>query len=182
MSELRRIYLLLPLIGFLGLALIFLARIQTSVDPSVIPSALLDKPSPEFSLPALAEGAANVRSADLAGKVTVSNFWASWCLPCRKEHPFLMELAKDDRLQIIGLNYKDEPEKAAKFLRELGDPYRAVGRDDQGRTGIDFGVYGIPETFVIGADGRIKFKWIGPIDAGVMNQYLRPAIDKALAG
>ena len=181
MSDRRRIYLLIPLIVFLGLALILLARIKTSVDPSAIPSALLGKPVPAFELTALrAADHSPIDTGIFTGKVSVVNFWASWCLPCRQEHPLLMVMAKDTRFQIIGINYKDKPEKAQKFLDELGDPYTIIATDPAGRTGIDFGVYGIPETFVVDSAGTIAFKWIGPITPQIWAQYLKPEIEKAL--
>ena len=183
MNRVSRIYFFVPLIAFLALALVFLARFETTVDPSSIPSALLGKPAPEFALTTLSAGDETPLRADaLQGRVSLVNFWASWCVPCRQEHPYLMFLAKDEDLQIIGINYKDEPDKALEFLSELGNPYDVVGLDPNGRTGVDFGVYGIPETFIIGRDGKITFKWIGPVTAQILAKFIMPEIKKAAEG
>ena len=158
---------LLPLILFLGLAAIFLTQLMSGRDTQTIPSALIGQPAPVTNLlpvealsivPGIAPG-------DFKGKVTILNVFASWCAPCRDEHPVLMELAKDTRFQLIGLNYKDKQANAAGFLAELGNPYAKIGSDESGRAGIDWGVYGVPETFVIGPDGIIRYKHVGPLNA-----------------
>ncbi len=163
-----RVLFLLPVLIFLGLALLFGVRLFAG-DPSKVPSALIGRPVPTFALPplpGLAEAGAPIpglSAEDLKGRVTVVNVWASWCGPCREEHPALMELAKDPGFRVVGINYKDQPENARRFLGALGNPFKAVGVDASGRAAIDWGVYGVPETFVIGPDGTIRHKHIGPI-------------------
>ena len=183
----RRVALaLVPLTIFMALAGLFL--FQLGADSSRIPSALIGRAVPEFKLPPLA-GAKQpgFATADLkAGKVSVVNIFASWCGPCRDEHPQLMKLAADPRLksagvQIIGLNYKDQPANAARFLSSLGDPYTHVGVDPGGRAAIDWGVYGVPETFIVKGDGTIAYKFIGPISPAALDKIVLPQIDKALA-
>lgn len=177
----------LPLALFIGLAGIFLVRLYAG-DPTKLPSTLIGKPVPTFALPPVAslmrDGAAmpGFSSADLApgtlpnGKLALVNVFASWCAPCREEHPLLMELAKDPRLVIYGLNQKDRAENAIRFLNALGNPYRAVGADGEGRASIEWGVYGVPETFLIGRDGTILFKHVGPLTEKNIRETLEPAI------
>jgi cytochrome c biogenesis protein CcmG/thiol:disulfide interchange protein DsbE len=153
-----------PLAVFAVLAAVFFIGLKGD-DPSIVPSALIGQKVPAFELPAL-EGMAlpGLASADLAqGEVTLVNVFASWCGPCRLEHPVLMELAKRGDIAIAGINYKDEPENARRFLTSLGVPYQAIGVDRTGRASIDWGVYGVPETFVVDGKGIIRFKWVGPI-------------------
>ena len=175
----------LPLVIFAALAAVFLYRLEVGGDTSRVPSALIGKPVPNFALPALAglvkDGAPvpALASADLAGRVTVVNVWASWCVPCRQEHPILMEMGRDPGVRLVGINYKDEPENARRFLGSLGNPYAAVGADEKGRAAIDWGVYGVPETFVVGPDGRIAYKFIGPLSEDSYRTVLKPEIDKA---
>ncbi len=159
---------LLPLILFLGLAAIFLTQLMSGRDTQTIPSALIGQPVPATNLPPIeALGAIpGITPEDFKGKVTVLNVFASWCAPCRDEHPVLVELAKDTRFRLIGINYKDKPENAAAFLAELGNPFARIGSDVSGRAGIDWGVYGVPETYVISPDGVIRYKHVGPLDAG----------------
>jgi len=177
-----RLIFLLPLGFFVALALIFLMRLESGVDPSAIPSALVGQSAPEFDLPPL-EGVTvpGLKRADLDGKVTLVNVFASWCAPCRQEHPVLEKLAKDNRIRLVGINYKDQPENARRFLGDLGNPYAAIGVDRQGRTTIDWGVYGVPESFVVGADGIIRYKFIGPLSDETAANLLMPEIEKALA-
>jgi cytochrome c biogenesis protein CcmG/thiol:disulfide interchange protein DsbE len=174
--------LLIPLGFFIALALIFFTRLTSGVDPEAIPSALVGKPAPVFELPPL-DGVSvpGISSGDLDGQVTLVNIFASWCGPCRIEHPVLEELAKDDRIRLVGINYKDQPANARRFLGELGNPYAAIGVDQNGRTAIDWGVYGVPETFVVGPDGIILAKHIGPLTADAVARRITPAVDKALA-
>lgn len=177
----RRLVFLIPLAVFVALAAVFLIRLETAGDPEAIPSALVGKAAPAFELPPL-DGAdrPGFASADLKGPVTVVNIFASWCGPCRIEHPQLLELARDDRIRLVGINYKDVPENAAGFLAELGNPYVAIGADRTGRTAIDWGVYGVPETFVVDGEGIIRYKHIGPIDPAALADEIRPAIEAAL--
>jgi cytochrome c biogenesis protein CcmG/thiol:disulfide interchange protein DsbE len=182
----RRSWLLaLPLLFFLAMAGIFLARLQSG-DPSRIPSALIGRPAPPTALPPLPElvsDGAQVPGLDPAafkGKVSVVNVWASWCVPCHDEAPLLTELARDQRLQLVGINYKDAPDNARRFLGRYGNPFKIVGVDGNGRASIEWGVYGVPETFVVGRDGRIAFKLVGPVTRENFDGVLRAEIDKAL--
>lgn len=173
---------LLPLAIFVAVAAIFLIRLETGGNREAIPSALVGKPAPEFSLPPLeGSGLPGLARADLAGRPTVVNVFASWCGPCRLEHPQLEELAKDGRIRVVGINYKDVAANAQRFLEELGNPFAAIGVDPNGRAAIDWGVYGVPETFVVGADGTILHKFIGPISPEALATVIRPQIEKALA-
>ncbi|KAA2241259.1 DsbE family thiol:disulfide interchange protein [Salinarimonas soli] len=179
-----RVLFLLPVLIFLGLAALFLVRLYSG-DPSKVPSALIGRPVPAFTLPSLpglrgAGGAIpGLSSEDLKGRVTVVNIWASWCGPCREEHPALVELAKDPGFRLVGINYKDIPENARRFLGALGNPFQAVGVDANGRAAIDWGVYGVPETFVIGPDGTIRHKHIGPILPEQLPGFLAKVKDAA---
>lgn len=177
----------LPLLAFAALAALFLVRLGAG-DPSRIPSALIGRPAPQTVMPAL-EGllrdGAQVPGLDPAlfkGKVSVVNVWASWCVPCHEEAPLLTALAQDTRFQILGINYKDKPDNARRFLGRYGNPFTAVGVDANGRGSIEWGVYGVPETFVVGRDGAIAYKLVGPITPDNLARVLKPAIDKALAG
>jgi cytochrome c biogenesis protein CcmG/thiol:disulfide interchange protein DsbE len=182
-----RLPLLIPLALFLALATVFLLRLYGGGDISDVPSALVGKPAPEFTLPPLegmtADGAPvpGLARADLDGRVTLVNVFASWCGPCRAEHPLLMELAKDERIRIVAINYKDQPENARRFLGRLGNPFAAIGVDTVGRAAIDWGVYGVPETFLVGPDGTILLKHIGPLTPAAIRDRLMPAIETALA-
>lgn len=178
----------LPLIFFVGLTALFYVGLFSG-DPSKLPSALIGKKVPDFVLPPL-EGlvrkgvpVAGMTNADLAkGQVSIVNIWASWCVPCRAEHPFLVKLAEESKAPLFGINYKDTTAGARRFLGRYGNPFAAVGVDAKGATAIDWGVYGIPETFIIGSDGTILYKHVGPIDAGTIKKSLMPAIEKARAG
>lgn len=182
----RRVMVLAPLVVFLALVALFLIRLYSG-DPSRIPSALIGHPAPQTNLPPVAglerNGAAvpGIDAASFKGAVTVVNVWASWCVPCHDEAPLLMRLAQDSRFRLIGINYKDEPDNARRFLGRYGDPFAAAGADLNGRTGIEWGVYGVPETFVVGRDARIAYKLVGPITADNINTVLKPEIEKALA-
>ena len=183
----RLLALLLPLGVFLSLAMLFLSQLLSGKDPAAVPSALIDRPAPDFSLPPL-EGLADngtpvpgFARADFEGAVTVVNVFASWCGPCREEHPLLERLAEDGRIRVVGINYKDVPENARRFLGELGNPYAAVGVDNNGRTAIDWGVYGVPETFLVGPDGTIRYKFIGPLNERALAEVLLPEIDTLAA-
>jgi len=181
----RGILLLLPLAAFLALAALFFFRLGTG-DPSRLPSALIGRPVPKTDLPPLTgidrDGKAvpGLTNDVFTGNVTLVNVWASWCVPCHDEVPFIDQLAKDKRFQIVGINYKDQAENARRFLNRYGNPFVAVGRDDNGRASIDWGVYGVPETFLVGRDGRIAYKLVGPITADNLSRTLMPEIEKAL--
>lgn len=182
----RRWLLLLPLVLFLALAGLFLYRLGAG-DPSAVPSALIGRPAPETFLPPIAgltrdgKPVPGLAAADFKGGVTVLNVWGSWCVPCREEAPILMRMAADTRYRLVGLNYKDRTADALKFLDRYGNPFVAIGADRNGRAGIEWGVYGVPETFVIGRDGRIAYKLVGPITETNLDTVLNPAIEKALA-
>ena len=182
----RRPWLMaLPLLAFAALAALFWFRLGSG-DPSRIPSALIGRPAPQAPLPplqGLLAGGAQVpglNPADFRGKVSVVNVWASWCVPCHEEAPLLTELARDKRLQMVGINYKDAPDNARRFLGRYGNPYGIVGIDANGRAAIEWGVYGVPETFVVGRDGTIVYKMVGPVTPDNVNTVLKFEIDKAL--
>ena len=167
----RRLLVLLPLAVFLALAALFLYRLGSG-DPSRIPSVLIGRPAPETSLapvPGLfsRDGAPlpGIAPADFKGAVTLVNVWASWCVPCHDEAPLLHTLAADTRIRIVGINYKDQPDNARRFLGRYGNPFVAAGADGNGRASMDWGVYGVPETFLVGRNGKIAYKLIGPITA-----------------
>ena len=182
----RRLIVLVPLFAFLALAGLFVLRLGAG-DPSRIPSALIGHPAPQTDLPPLpglerdGKAVPGLDSADFKGNVTVLNVWASWCVPCREEAPLLMTLAADRRVRVVGINYKDQPDNARRFLGRYGNPFIANGTDGNGRAAIEWGVYGVPETFVVGRDGRIAYKLIGPITPDNLERGLKPAIEKALA-
>jgi cytochrome c biogenesis protein CcmG, thiol:disulfide interchange protein DsbE len=182
----RRMLVLVPLVAFLALAILFVLRLGAG-DPSRIPSALIGHQAPRTDLPPLPglerDGKAipGLDSAQFQGHVTVLNVWASWCVPCREEAALLMMVAADPRLRVVGMNYKDQPDNARRFLGRYGNPFAANGTDGNGRAAIEWGVYGVPETFVIGRDGRIAYKLIGPITPDNLKTALQPAIEKALA-
>lgn len=159
----RNFLLLIPAVAFAGLGLLFYKGL--SGDPSTLPSALINKPVPAFTLPEVAQlGVPGLSDADLkAGQVTVVNIWASWCVPCRQEHPVLMELAKRGDIRLVGINNKDDPGNARRFLGALGQPFAAVGADSDGRVTIDWGGYGVPETFIVDGKGMIRHKHVGPL-------------------
>ena len=178
---------LLPVAVFVALAVLFMAGL-TGGDPSKLPSALLGKTVPEFDLAALAgierDGGPvpGLKAADLKdGSVTLVNVWASWCGPCRDEHPQLMQLAATEGLRVAGINYKDEPANARRFLNSLGNPFSRIGADTTGRTAVDWGVYGVPESFLVDGKGTIVYKFTGPISPEAMAEVLMPRIREALA-
>jgi cytochrome c biogenesis protein CcmG/thiol:disulfide interchange protein DsbE len=181
----RRLIVLIPLVAFLALAALFMFRLGAG-DPSRIPSALIGHVAPETSLPPLAglerDGAPvpGLDSAAFKDEVTVLNVWASWCVPCRDEAPLLLTLAADRRIRVAGINYKDQADNARRFLGRYGNPFVANGVDANGRAAIEWGVYGVPETFVVGRDGRIAYKLIGPITPDNLAAALKPAIEQAL--
>ena len=183
----RRLVVLVPLVVFLALAALFFYRLGSG-DPSRLPSALIGRPAPATVLPPVAglvrDGVPvpGLAAQDFAGRVTLLNVWASWCVPCHDEAPLLLKLAEDKRIRVAGINYKDQPDNARRFLGRYGNPFAASGADPTGRAAIEWGVYGVPETFVVGRDGRIAFKLVGPITDDNVDKVLRPALEKALAG
>ncbi len=180
----RSLIVLLPLIVFAGLAVLFFVGLREG-DPSRLPSALIGKPAPHTVLPPLAgvthdgKPVPGLDSASFKGQVTLLNVWASWCVPCHDEVPLLAALAKDKRIRLVSINYKDTEENARRFLNRYGNPFAATGRDESGRASIDWGVYGVPETYLIGRDGRIAYKLVGPITAENLQSMLAPEIAKA---
>jgi cytochrome c biogenesis protein CcmG/thiol:disulfide interchange protein DsbE len=180
----RRWVLALPLVIFAALAALFWFRL--GADPSKLPSALIGKPVPQTALPALPElndNGAPIPGLDPAvflGKVSIVNVWASWCVPCHEEAPILTELGKDRRLQMVGINYKDAADNARRFLGRYGNPFGVVGVDGNGRASIEWGVYGVPETFIVGRDGKIAYKLVGGINQDNLGRVLMPEIEKAL--
>jgi cytochrome c biogenesis protein CcmG/thiol:disulfide interchange protein DsbE len=175
-SALRRMAFALPVAVFVIVAVGL--GIGLTRNPQEIPSALIGKPVPEFSLPPVQGRRLGLSRADLQGEVSLVNVFASWCTVCRYEHPLFMQLEEEGDVPIHGLNYKDRPEDAAKWLDDLGDPYTRTGADLDGRVGIEWGVYGVPETFVISSDGVIAYKHIGPVGAKALEETILPLIER----
>ena len=175
----RRALYLLPLLLFALVAGYFLWGLASDRNPNLVPSALIDKPAPAFDLPPLdGLGRPGLATADLQnGEVALVNFFASWCLPCRAEHPLLMDLAKSGGVRVLGINFRDRPEDARRWLGRDGTPYVRVGVDDRGRTCFVFGVSGVPETFVIDREGRIRYQHIGPLMASDIEDKIVPLIE-----
>lgn len=180
-----RAWVFVPLAIFLAVAIMFQFALKSG-DPSKLPSALIGKPVPAVDFPALdglagSSGAVpGFTAADLGkGGVTVINFWASWCAPCVEEHPLLVELAKEPGLKLVGVNYKDEAENARRFLGRYGNPFAALGVDPKGRGAIEWGVYGMPETFIVDGQGRIAYKHVGPLSAQSIVEKILPAVRAA---
>ncbi|GEO98096.1 DsbE family thiol:disulfide interchange protein [Methylobacterium haplocladii] len=163
----RSLLVILPLVTFAVLAGVFYLRLRSGADPAAIPTVMIGKPAPAFQLPPVAELTADgkpvpgLSSAEFKGKVTLVNFYASWCAPCQIEHPMLMRMAREPDIRVVGIDYKDTPAAGRRFLERNGVPYAAVGSDTTGRVGIDFGVYGVPESFIVGPDGTIRDKLVG---------------------
>ena len=184
-SSRRPLLMALPLLFFLGLAMLFWFRLGDG-DPSRIPSALIGHPAPQTVLPPLAGLLADgvqvpgLDPAIMKGRISLVNVWASWCVPCHDEAPLLTKLAKDKRLQLVGINYKDAPDNARRFLGRYGNPFDVVGVDGNGRAAIEWGVYGVPETFIVGREGTILYKLVGPITPDNVDAVLKAEIDKAL--
>jgi len=184
-SSRRPLLMALPLLFFLGLAMLFWFRLGDG-DPSRIPSALIGHPAPQTVLPPLAGLLADgvqvpgLDPAIMKGRISLVNVWASWCVPCHDEAPLLTRLAKDKRLQLVGINYKDTPDNARRFLGRYGNPFDVVGVDGNGRAAIEWGVYGVPETFIVGREGTILYKLVGPITPDNIDSVLKAEIDKAL--
>mgnify|MGYP003585151049 FL=1 len=163
---------LLPFAVFISIGVALMAGLRR--DPHDLPSALIGKPAPSFELPVLEADGRTVRASDMRGKVWMLNVWASWCGPCQLEHPLIVDFARRTRMPLVGLNYKDKPDAARAWLQRLGNPYSATLADPDGRTGIDFGVYGVPETFVIDGEGIVRFRQAGPLTAEALEQRVLP--------
>lgn len=170
----RRLLYLAPAAAFVALAVMFGWGLNR--DPREIPSTMIGKTVPQFSLPPVKGRSLGLSDADLRGEVSLVNVFASWCVACREEHPLLLKLKADGVMPVHGLDYKDPPDDAARWLNTFGDPYTRTGADRNGRVGIDWGVYGVPETFVVGKDGRIAYKHIGPLTQDVLDQKILPLI------
>lgn len=160
----------LVLVGFLAVGL--------GLKPSEVPSPLIGKPAPQFSLPKLSDPSKTFSPTDMKGQVWLLNVWASWCVACKQEHPVLMELARKNIVPIVGLDYKDQRDPALEFLRRGGDPYLLSAVDESGRVGIDYGVYGVPETFLIDKQGIIRYKHIGPITPKSLQETILPLVEQ----
>lgn len=168
---------LVPLIVFAILIPIFI--IGLGKDPSRLPSPFINKPAPQFELPSLTDAAKTVGSPDFANKMVLLNVWATWCVGCRQEHGFLMQLSRSGEIPLFGLNWRDNRVEAQRFLQQLGDPFVDSAFDQDGRVGIDWGVYGAPETFLIGADGTVLFKQLGPLSPAIWEENFVPLIEAA---
>ena len=158
------------------IALVLMLGVGLSLNPREVPSPLIGKPAPAFTLPYLEQPARSFSPAEVKGKVWVLNVWASWCAPCREEHPVMTSLARSGLAPVYGLNYKDRPDDAVAWLKRYGDPYQASVSDIDGRVGIDYGVYGVPETYVIDKQGVIRYKRIGPVTPDVIKDKIAPLI------
>ncbi len=181
-SFFQKLIVFSPLIIFGALAVFFYLQLTSGRNAQVLPSVLIGEKAPSIDLPALERfDLPALNDEAIKGKLTLLNVWASWCVPCRQEHPYLVDLAKDERLNIVGLNYKDKPFNAAQFLTGLGNPYTAVGVDSTGEATIDWGVYGVPETFIISPDGTIIYKHIGPITDAALADKIMPVLEAELA-
>ena len=184
-STLRGTFVLLPLIAFSGLALAFFVELHSGYDENLLPSPLIGKVAPKLELPALSgplkDGGSvpGISATTMKGKLTLLTFWASWCAPCREEQPLLMQLASDKNFELVGVDYKDQESSAKNFLDEFGNPYAAVGIDRSGDTGIEWGVYGIPETFLISAGGVVLYKHVGPLSKAAIREELMPLVERA---
>lgn len=172
----RRAAMLAPLLLFAALVALF--AVGLTLNPREVPSPLIGKPVPQFDLPPVKGRTLGLASRDLQGEVSIVNVFASWCVACRDEHPIFMDLRKRGVVPIHGLDYKDKPDDAVRWLAELGDPYTRTGADLDGRVAIDWGVYGVPETFLIDREGRIAYKHIGPVTPQVMRDKLLPLIEQ----
>jgi cytochrome c biogenesis protein CcmG/thiol:disulfide interchange protein DsbE len=170
----RRVLYLLPVVLFMTLVAYFAAALRPDHDPRELPSALIDQQAPQFALAGL--NGADVTRDGLKGGPVLINFFASWCVPCRIEHPLLMRLAKRDQVPLYGIDYKDQPADATKLLAQFGDPYKAIGMDRDGRVGLDFGVYGVPETYVLDSAGHVRKRFVGPLTAQQIDKELLPLL------
>ncbi|MGH6974387.1 MAG: DsbE family thiol:disulfide interchange protein [Stellaceae bacterium] len=176
MSWRRAIYLL-PLVAFAALAIYLSHGLAPGYNPELLPSALIDKPAPAFDLAGL-KGEAPLTNRAFTDEIVFVNFFASWCVPCRAESPVLMDLSRRNVIVLYGIDYKDKPADAEKFLQQYGDPYRRIGIDDSGRTAINFGVYGVPETYAIDRTGHIRWRHVGPLTDDVVKNEIMPLLQR----
>lgn len=167
---------LLPAAMFVLMAAFFAWPLLTGKDPSILPSAMIDRPAPGLALPPLLEGVPGLDGEALKGKVALVNIFASWCPPCQIEHPVLVGVARQGQVAIYGINYKDKPEDARAWLGRLGNPYARIGVDATGRAAIEWGSYGVPETFVVDAEGKIRYRHVGAVTADVWEKVLAPIV------
>ncbi|WP_297780364.1 DsbE family thiol:disulfide interchange protein [uncultured Roseovarius sp.] len=172
----KRLIMLIPVVAFVGLGFAFVWGLTRA--PGTIPSTMVGKLVPEFVLPPVQGRVLGLSSYDLHGEVSLVNVFASWCTACRQEHPLFMDIAQQGRVPVHGLNYKDRPADAAAWLDTLGDPYGRTGADLNGRVAIEWGVYGVPETYVVGADGRIAYKHVGPVTESILKETVLPLVDR----
>jgi cytochrome c biogenesis protein CcmG, thiol:disulfide interchange protein DsbE len=172
----RKLLFLLPAALFAVLVIAFAIGLRH--DPHLLPSALIDRPAPDFALPGLNENTKGLTRKDLEGRVTLVNFFASWCAPCREEHPELMALGRVSGVTLDGIAYKDKPEESRRFLERLGNPFGRIGVDRNGTTAIDFGVYGVPETYVVDATGHIRYRHVGPLTAEDVKREILPLVQQ----
>ena len=175
----RRFVFLLPILIVAVLVAVFWIGLDPKRDKSVLPSALVGKPVPAIDLPALNDGAPRLSLDGFKGRLIAVNFFASWCLPCRAEHPLLKQVTAEFGVPVIGISWKDKPDASRAYIAELGDPYAATGTDESGRTGIDFGITGIPETFLVDAKGVVRYRLAGPLTPDNLRSDLAPAIAEA---
>ena len=176
----RRILYLLPVLLVAVLLAIFWRGLDPNRNPSALPSALIGKPAPTLELPGLLDGTAPLSLAAFRGQPVAVNFFASWCLPCRAEHPLLGKIAKEYGIAVIGIAYKDKPADARRYLDDLGNPYAAIGADESGRAGIEFGLTGVPETYIVDRDGIVRYRLAGPIAPDNLEDQLAPAIQAVM--
>jgi cytochrome c biogenesis protein CcmG/thiol:disulfide interchange protein DsbE len=170
---------LIPLLIFIAIAAVL--GVGLTLNPTVVPSPLIGKPAPEFTAPTLYEPEKTISRADLVGEVVAVNVFASWCVACRDEHPYIMALADQYQVPVYGLNYKDTREAGIGWLQEMGDAYTGIIYDPKGRVGLDWGVYGVPETFILDRQGVIRYKRIGAVDARILREEMLPLIEKLRA-
>ena len=171
-----RLFALLPLFLFLGLAAYFAAPILQGKDPHTLPSVMIDRPAPPETLLPLIASKPGMDPASLVGEVRLVNFFASWCGPCRAEHPLLMQISETKTVPLYGVNYKDAPAAAVNWLVQLGDPFERIGRDGDGRVAIEWGVYGVPETYVVDKVGRIQYRHVGPLSREAFENTIMPLV------
>lgn len=172
----KRVLYIVPVLAFAAAAALLGSRLGH--DPQALPSALIDRPVPDFDLPSPLEGAPGLATGDLKGRVTLVNIFASWCVPCGVEHPELTKLAREGRVAVVGINYKDKTVDVRRWLGQLGNPFARIGQDLDGRVAIEWGMYGVPESFIVDAEGRIRFRHAGPLRPEDVKDRILPLIAK----